>query len=57
MARDHRGRKNPHARLTEQEVAEIRLLRRMGATLRRLSSSFGVSLSHVWRIVTGRAWS
>lgn len=44
------------AKLTEEQVAEIRLLRQQGRTLKSLGEQFGVHLSQIHHIVTGKHW-
>lgn len=51
-----RGEKHPMARLTATDVREIRRLCRAGHEQRAVAGRFGVSESHVHRIVRRRAW-
>jgi hypothetical protein len=53
---DRRGELNPNAKLSLDEVRELRHLRSLGVSYRRLSSKFGVSLGQVWAICRGKAW-
>lgn len=56
----HRGlprEKNPNARLTETEVAEIRRLHATTSLLQReIAEQFGISQTHVSEIVLGKVW-
>lgn len=51
-----RGAGNANAKLTEQDVLEIRALGALQPA-HRIADRFGVSPSHVRRIVTGEKWS
>jgi hypothetical protein len=51
-----RGEDNGRSKLTQRKVDEMRRRSSDGATLRELSSTFGVSPSRVHRIVAGDAW-
>lgn len=42
------------AKLTDQQVAEVRRLRRSGATTVAIAAEFGISNSHVSRLATGQ---
>lgn len=55
--RDLRGSKNRSAKLTEEQVAEIRRLyaAKQGSTI-SLGKRFGVKQSTIHRIVTGKNW-
>lgn len=55
-AADNHGERNPRARLTEEQVREIRRLRSAGATGRGLAAAFGVAPSTIWDIVYGKNW-
>lgn len=50
-----RGVRNRKARLSEQEVREIRAAY-TGTNTSALASQYGVGVPHVWQIVTRRAW-
>ena len=54
---DRRGEANPHARLSEEDVREIRRLRGTGRGPTELGRKYGVSRSHIHHIVRGDAWS
>lgn len=54
--RIHRGEKNPSAKLTWEQVNEIRTLRKSGWILKRLASKFNVSISAISFIVSGEHW-
>lgn len=50
------GTKNYHAKLTENEVLEIRTRAAMGESQRDIGNDFGISQGNVSNIVTRRAW-
>lgn len=51
------GELNPSARLTTEQIAELRRVRReTGLSYPKLGRMFGVSTSHAHRIVTGVNW-
>jgi group I intron endonuclease len=50
------GSKNPSAKLTKDDVKNIRELRNSGVLLRILSKQFGVSETHISRISRGLSW-
>lgn len=50
-----RGIKNPSVKLTREQVKQIRTAREI--TQRELSGMFGVSQSHISRLVTRKQWS
>ena len=54
--RDNHGEMNPNAKLNNEIVAKIREKRDAGFTLKELSQEFGVTISHVGKIVRGEAW-
>lgn len=54
---DQRGSKNNSARLTEEQVDEIRKLRMDGWKLKPLGKRFGVAFSTIQRIVIGKNWN
>lgn len=45
-----------HARLSPEDIAKIRDLYNQGAYKKELARQFGVSTTHIRRIVTGKAW-
>lgn len=51
------GEKNHHAKLTSDDVQEIRRLKRLGRLHRDIASQFGITLSTVSDITRGRSWS
>lgn len=64
--RDHKGRgkllrvagsKHPNAKLTEENVAEIRTLPGLGLTQQTIADRFNVSQGLISHILTGRNWS
>ena len=52
----HAGDNHPQSVLTEDQVREIKSRRAEGELLRVLAAEYGVSLSLVGNICTGRAW-
>jgi len=54
--RSTHGARNPNARLTAEEVAEIRRRRASGETCAALAREFGVQFAAVSKITTGRTW-
>ena len=52
-----RGEKNPRAKLTVADVVDIRAMSAMHISYKRIASTFGVSVSHVWRILSGQCWA
>lgn len=54
--RPNSGELHPNAKLTVDDVVEIRRLSRRGVTQRRLGTRFGVSGANVGYIVRGQAW-
>jgi len=50
------GERHPRAKLTVEQVREIRRLRAQGWTLRRLAAEFGVSDHAVRAILDSRTW-
>jgi len=55
--RTTRGERAPTAKLTEEQVMELRHLRAVGATFAELASRFGVDDSTAYRIAVGLYWS
>lgn len=53
---DRRGEKHPLSRLDEPEVVEIRKLAACGASQRAIAERFGISRSHVGKIVQKLNW-
>ena len=52
--RDQYGQKNPHAKLTDNQVARIRLAYSKGGyTMKELADKFGIQFQHVSRLVRG----
>ena len=52
-----RGPQNPKARLSDDDVREIRRLAVGGVTQRDLAAQYGVDQSLISRIVTRRRWA
>lgn len=58
MPRDYWvGRRSPNARLTGEQVAQIREIRRTGASLQTLARAFGVSKRAIGRVVSGETYA
>lgn len=51
-----RGEDNCKAKLTEEQVREIRVLHQDGATPSGIAMTFGLSRQSVWNIVTFKTW-
>jgi hypothetical protein len=56
-AQNNKGERNPNARLTSSDVADIRGLRASGLGPKHISQMYGVSRSHVQRVCKGQAWA
>jgi hypothetical protein len=54
--RGPRGAKNPHAKLSEDDVRAIRAARAAGVGPSRIGKTYGVSREQVWEIVTRKTW-
>lgn len=54
--RDHSGSNNPNAKLTDEQVDELRDQYRDGISPMSLSRKYGISLQQTRNIVAGRAW-
>lgn len=52
-----RGATHPMAKLTTKKVKAIKKSVRAGAVLARLSEKYGVSISAIYRIKTGKNWA
>lgn len=55
-ARQLAGEAHPRARLTDEDVEEIRRRRKAGETYRELAEAFGVSRVHAGDVANGRRW-
>jgi len=51
-----KGSTHKNALLTEDAVAQIRLLARQGVSRRTLASQFGISLGHLCDVINYKAW-
>lgn len=51
------GEAGPNAKLTAAQVAALRQRRADGATVRVVAAEFGISISQVSRICTGKRWA
>lgn len=57
LIKAEQGESNCNAKLTDQQVIEIRRLRHGGATYRTIKARFGIkSNGHVRNIITGKLW-
>jgi hypothetical protein len=54
--RAQKGSRNGRAKLTEEQVLEMRAMRKSGALLYEIADTFGVRRSHVSEIVRGIVW-
>lgn len=52
-----KGEKSPQAKLTENDVREIKKLKKEGKTMQELATQFGVCTSGISRIVNRQLWS
>jgi len=52
-----RGEKHPMAKLTQAQVIEIRARRNNGEILKTLAEDYGVTISAIHLVCTGRNWS
>jgi hypothetical protein len=55
--RHARGERSAHARLTEQQVHQIRARRRAGEHAKLLAAEFGVSDRQVYYLARGQKWA
>ena len=55
--RASKGEGRPAAKLTEAKVKEIRMWRELGCTLKSIGEAYGVHLTVIGGIISGRAWS
>lgn len=51
-----RGSENGRAKLTEEDVADIKLMLHRGATIARLAERYGVAYRAIWGIKNDRVW-
>lgn len=52
----HRGERIKTAKLTAEDVRQIRARLAAGDAIRDLAETFGVSFASIWNISTGRTW-
>jgi len=52
-----RGEKQPNHKLTEQQVAELRMRRSAGETFQSLADSFGICIAQAFRIAKRQQWA
>jgi DNA-binding CsgD family transcriptional regulator len=52
-----RGEKSPRAILTEKSVIEMRLLRKAGMSLKKISDLFSISVNGADAAIRRRSWS
>lgn len=50
------GARNPHAKLTDETVTQIRLLAKTGVSKKGLAERFGLSISYIGDVIRGRRW-
>lgn len=53
---DRRGQKHPLVRLSDDDVRQIRKLASIGQSQKGIAGIYGISRSHVGRIVTRKGW-
>lgn len=51
-----RGEAHPRAKLTEEQVKQIRQLYAQGFSINAISKNFGVSKWNIQQIVTNKTW-
>ena len=56
-SRNNKGEKHPRAKLTQENVNEIRRLVSQGATQKSVATLFKVSTSRISSIARGESWS
>lgn len=56
VPRNQNGSKNNMAKLTDDQVFQIRLRREAGEGPVALAREYGVTYGNIWKIVTGRGW-
>lgn len=56
LGKNTRGSRHRLAKLTEEDVAEMRELRAKGWTLERLSERYDIGISHTLRVVNREVW-
>lgn len=54
--RSAKGESHSQAKLTANDVSQIRSLRKAGVLIKEIASRFGVSESHISTIMSGRVW-
>ncbi len=52
----HRGEATPFAKLTDNDVIQIRRLRHEGLTYEAIAARFNTKQANVWHICMGRTW-
>lgn len=50
------GTENGNAKLSDDDIADIRTAYNLGESQRKLAARFGVCRGTIWRIVTGQMW-
>jgi hypothetical protein len=53
---DPKGERHPRAKLTQDDVDEIRIMRGFGFTHKELGRMYGVSRSNISQILRGESW-
>ena len=54
--KDHVGVNNPHSRLNDRMVREIRLEYKRGVRAVELAVRYGISVAMVYKILSGERW-
>lgn len=52
-----RGEDSPNAKITEDDVREMRRLHKLGFGAGKIAASFEMSRAMVGRIITGKSWA
>ena len=52
-----KGEKNGMARLTSEQITDIRERRKSGEMLKTIAADYGISINHVCNIAKGKRWS
>ena len=55
-SKPRRGERNPMAKLTSEDVDEIRYRRASGEMLKTIAADFGISINHVCNLAQGKRW-
>lgn len=55
--RSNRGQKNGHAKLSEDDVIDVRTIRAIGGTLVNIATAYGLTRQAVRAICNGKTWA